>query len=98
MRMEKAVKIVTVHPYVERTYTDKNGESKVWKSKGFTIRHGSSQIYAEANGNVAEALKDFQPTDNLYIAYLTFKVREFNANDGSVRYSNEVSLDKLVEY
>lgn len=98
MRMEKVVKIVTVHQYQERTYTDKNGETKVWKSKGFTIRQGSSQIYAEANGSVAEALKDFLPTDNLYIAYLTFRVREYSGNDGVVRFANEVSLDKLVEY
>ena len=98
MRMEKVVKIIAVHQYAERTYTDKNGESKIWKTKGFILRQGSSQIYAEANGNVAEALKDFRPNDNLYIAYLTFKVREYNSNDGTVRFSNEVTLDKLVEY
>lgn len=98
MRMDKIVKIITVHPYQERTYTDKNGEQKVWKTKGFTFRHGKSQFYAEADGSVAEALKDFYPNeDREYVAYVTMRVREYTDGNGVVRVANEIRLDKLAE-
>ena len=96
--MDKIIKIITVHPYQERTYTDKNGEQKVWKSKGFTFKHGKSQFYAEADGNVAEALKDFYPNDGReYVAYVTMHVREYTDASGVKRFINEIRLDKLVD-
>ena len=90
------VKIVKVLPLVQRTYTDRNGQTQVFKSKGFLLSNGINNLYAEAIGNTAERYEqrtfDFSQH---HVADLNISVREYTDKDGVVRYSNEIQLTRL---
>ena len=90
------VKIKQVLPLQQRTYTDRNGQTQVFKSKGFLLTNGNNDVYAEAIGNTAERYEQrtFDFTQH-HVADLNIAVREYTDKDGVTRYSNEITLTRL---
>ncbi len=54
--MQQLVKIVEELPLHERSYTDQNGQQKVFVTKGFVVTDGVNKFCAEAVGDLARAL------------------------------------------
>lgn len=90
------VQIIKVWALEAREYIDRQGQKQVFKSKGFTVRVGEGTFYAEAIGDNAEALDklDIHPQDNAFIQ-VSLRAREYKAQSGVERVSNEVTIQQM---
>lgn len=90
------VQIIKVWALEAHEYTDRNGQSQVFRSKGFTMRMGEGTFYAEAIGDNAEALDklDIHPQDTASIQ-VSLRAREYKSQNGTERVSNEVTIQQM---
>lgn len=90
------VQIIKVWALEAREYTDRQGQRQVFKSKGFTLRMGEGTFYAEAVGDNAEALDklDIHPQDTAFVQ-VSLRAREYKAQSGVERVSNEVTIQQM---
>lgn len=90
------VQIIKVWTLAVHEYTDRNGKSQVFKSKGFTMQTGEGSFYAEAVGDNAEALDklDIHPQDTALIQ-VSLRAREYTSQNGTERVSNEVTIQQM---
>ncbi|MBQ7471025.1 MAG: hypothetical protein IJS97_01160 [Prevotella sp.] len=93
--MEKFVAIKQQFPCTEREYTTKDGEKKVFLSKGFILDDGIDSFYAEMVGDQARSCGNYD-TNVYHSAQCTMRCREWKDKDGHPHYSNEIVINKLV--
>lgn len=91
------VKILEVFPLQERQYTDRDGRSQSFKSKGFILMTTHGSLYAEAVQEwashwEAQNLKKNHVAD----VALSFRCREYKDANGVVRYSNELTITNMI--
>lgn len=92
------VKIVKVLPLSTRNYTDRQGQEKVFKSKGFILHDGKSSFYAEAVQETAESIEALNPkSGEVVCAHLTCRAREFTTDSAEVRYSNDITISNMMK-
>ena len=91
------IKFVKVLPLVKRDYTDRNGQSAVFRTKPFIIENESGKLYVEAIQEQADALEalDIHEGDCAF-AQISTTAREYKTTNGDVRYANEITLTKCV--
>lgn len=91
------IKFVKVLPLVKRDYTDRNGQSAVFRTKPFIIENESGKLYVEAIQEQADALEalDIHEGDCAFTQIST-TAREYKTSNGDVRYANEITLTKCV--
>lgn len=91
------IKFVKVLPLNRREYTDRNGQSAVFRTKPFIVANESGQIYVEAIQEQADALEalDIHEGDCAF-AQISTTAREYKTQSGDVRYANEITLTKCV--
>lgn len=91
------VKLVKVFPLVSRQYTDRQGQTQVFKSKGFIINAGDGNIYAEAIQETATAIEEILPKDGeCAFVQLAYAARTYKTAQGEERISNEVTIRQLI--
>lgn len=90
-------KIIKVFPMTSRQYTDRQGQSQVFKSKGFVLNAGDGNIYAEAIQETADQLNslDIKEGDCGFVQ-LTFVARSYKDSKGEERMSNEVTIRQML--
>lgn len=90
------VQIMKVWALEAHEYTDRNGQNQVFNSKGFTMRIGEGSFYAEAVGDNAKALDklDIHPQDTAFVQ-VSLRAREYKAQNGAERVSNEVTIQQM---
>ena len=91
------VKIVSVLPMTQRSYTDRQGRADVFKTKGFIFLHSTGEFYAEAIQKDAEALDsmDIKSGDIAFVSF-RFVCRNYKTAQGETRYSNEITLSNMI--
>lgn len=95
--MEKTVQIIQQGALVERPYQDRNGQTQMFSSMGFTLTDGVDTFYAEMQGDLARSYRDVHPdTSLLHRVQTQMSIREFKDKDGNSRYSNEIRIIKLM--
>lgn len=91
------VKIVKVFPFVAREYTNREGRTDLFKTKGFTFTDGQSTIFAEAVQQTAEYLESLQLVEgNVGNANFTFRARSYSDTKGAERNATEVTLNSFM--
>ena len=90
-------KIIKVFPMTSRQYTDRQGNSATFKTKGFILHNGSGTIYAEAVQENAENLDtlDIHENDCAFVQ-LASVARTYKDSKGNERYSNEFTITQMV--
>lgn len=93
--MEKILQIVQQHPISERAYTDRNNNQQVFASKGFILTDGIDTFYAEATGDYARSLGNYDQSV-FHTVQLQIGIREYKDKDGNSRYTNDIRIVKIV--
>lgn len=96
--MVEKMLINVVGNYIENNWQNpRTGETKVIKSFGLILQCGNNTFSAEAQDDVAVALKgmDLKP-DTPVLASLSFQAQR-SEKDGSVRYYQRVRIEKIVK-
>lgn len=93
--MEKLCKIIQDFGLVERPYTNKQGENKVFKSRTLKLYDGIDCFVADLVQEKAEA---YQPLDmdTYHAVQCQIGVREWADKDGVAHYSNEIIIRSIV--
>lgn len=88
--------LVQALPLVSREYTDRQGQSQIFKSKGFIFDDGQSTIYAEAVQEWAQRYEDY-PIENgsTVIIYPVCRCRSWEDNNKVTHYSNEFTIQNI---
>lgn len=91
------IKFVKVLPLNRREYTDRNGQSAVFRTKPFIVVNVDGQLYVEAIQELADSLEaqDIHEGDCAFVN-LSTTAREYKTQSGDVRYANEITLTKCV--
>lgn len=94
-----------IDPVSERVYTDRNGDSKVWRSRLFVIRNKFrknnrwriTDYPFEATGDVVDALNLISPGQEVIVNYAirSFEFQDFNGS-GETKYSVKLSAWNLI--
>ena len=79
--MEKTVVIVEQLPLSERNYTDRNGQTQVYASRGFILSDGIDTFYGEMSGDKARACKELDKSQ-LHRVQCQMQERSYNDKDG----------------
>lgn len=89
-------KIIKVWALEAHEYTDRNGRNQVFKSKGFTLQTSDGTFYAEVVGDNAEDIDklDIHPQDRAFVQ-VSLRAREYKAQNGTERVSNEVTIQQM---
>lgn len=90
-------KIISVFPLIVREYTDREGRTQTFKSKGYIFNDGKSEFYAEAVQEWAEhnEHQDYKILSSVAI-HPTIRCRKFNDKEGKERYSNEITITAIM--
>lgn len=89
-------KIQKVFQLASRQYTDRQGQTQVFKSKGFILRTGDGNIYAEAVQEQAEQLNslDIKEGDCAFVQ-LSSVARSYKTSNNEERWSNEFTIRQM---
>ena len=93
--MEKLVSIVQQLPLVERPYTDRQGQQQVFASRGFVLTDGVDTFYAEAVGDTARVMPQFDPAV-MHMVQCQLAIRDYDDKNGQKRWLTEVKIVKMV--
>lgn len=93
--MEKYVTILHQFPLQSRTYTDRDGQAKVFHSRGFHLTDGIDEFYAEIQGDGAAASGEFDPNATHRVQCF-LKARKYTDKNGAERFDNQVVITKLI--
>lgn len=93
--MEKTVVIVEQLPLSERNYTDRNGQTQVYASRGFILSDGIDTFYGEMSGDKARACKELDKSQ-LHRVQCQLQERSYNDKDGVLHHQTEVRILNLV--
>ena len=95
--MERFFQIKEQLPLRERSYTDQQGQQKVFVSMGFVLTDGINTVFAEAVGDMARAL-DQQKPDPQVVHLVEFELacREWQDSQNLRRFENSVRIIKMA--
>lgn len=93
--MEKLVSIQQQLPLVERQYTDRQGQPQVFASRGFVLSDGVDTFYAEAVGDMARSMPQYDPAV-MHHAQCQMSLREYEDKNGTKHWQTEVRIVKMV--
>lgn len=91
--MEKMLQIQELCPLTERTYTDKNGQPKVFASRGVVLTNGIDSFYAELTEDLARRT-DFKAGEMRYWR-IECTTRRYTDKNGVQRFSNEFYVRRV---
>lgn len=91
--MEKNFVIQKQFPLQERSYT-RNGQPAIMAVKTFILSDGIDTIYAEALGDFARALPNYEEGACVCVQ-LQLSCRDWKAQDGSTRYDNRAQIKAI---
>lgn len=90
------VQVLRVLDLATREYTDNQGVKQQFYSKGFLLHADFGQFYAEAVQETALSLDKAKIEAGMCgFARVYFSAREYNTQNGTARYSNDVTLSQL---
>lgn len=90
------VQVLKVLDLAEREFTDHQGVKQRFYSKGFLLQADFGQFYAEAIQETALSLDKAEIKPGMCgFARVYFSAREYSAQNGTARYSNDVTLAQL---
>lgn len=90
-------KLLKVFPLQSRSYTDRNGQPQVFKTKPFLLQHETGSIYAEATQDLAQRLEDEKVEVGMCaFVSVTSVAREYKTAKDETRYANEHTITNLV--
>lgn len=93
--MEKIVNILQQTPLQEHTYTDRNQQQQVFSTRGFLLTDGVDTFYAEAIGDLARSMPQFDPSI-FHIVQCQMTVKDYEDRNQQTRYRTEVRIIKMV--
>ena len=95
--MERIFHIKEQLPLRERSYTDQQGQQKVFVSTGFVLTDGINTVFAEAVGNMARALDQQKPNQQLpHLVDYELSCREWQDSQQQRRFENTVRITKMA--
>lgn len=90
-------KVIKVFPLDSREYTDRQGQSQVFKSKGFILHDGFSSFYAEAIQGDAESIEALNVPDSAIVSvHMICQAREYKTKNDAVKYANEFTIQRMM--
>lgn len=94
--MEKVVIIKEVGEYKERQYEGRNGQTEVFRSKGFVMQGGGEEFYGEMVGESASRNRDKEYSmQDIYVLRGSWKHRTWQTKEGENRHENWLVIDVL---
>ena len=95
--MERIFHIKEQLPLRERSYTDQQGQQKVFVSTGFVLTDGINTVFAEAVGDMARALNQQKPNQQLpHLVDYELSCREWQDSQQQRRFENTVRITKMA--
>ena len=95
--MERFFQIKEQLPLRERSYTDQQGQQKVFVSTGFVLTDGINTVFAEAVGDMARALDQQKPNQQLpHLVDYELSCREWQDSQQQRRFENTVRITKMA--
>ena len=95
--MERLLSIKEQLPLRERSYTDQQGQQKVFVSVGFLLTDGINTMFAEAVGDAARALDQQKPNqDVMHLVEYEIGCREWQDSQQQRRFENAVRITKMA--
>ena len=95
--MERFFQIKEQLPLRERSYTDQQGQQKVFVSKGFVLTDGINTVFAEAVGDMARALDQQKPNQQVpRLVDYELSCREWQDSQQQRRFENMVRITKMA--
>ena len=95
--MERIFHIKEQLPLRERSYTDQHGQQKVFVSTGFVLTDGINTVFAEAVGDMARALDQQKPNQQLpHLVDYELSCREWQDSQQQRRFENTVRITKMA--
>ena len=92
--MELYVTIVEQRELQSRPYTNLQGQSSMFHSRGFVLSNGIDDFYAEMTGEAALTCPVYD-TSVLHRLQATFRHRRYTDKNGQDRFDNLVYINKL---
>lgn len=91
------VKITKVFPMVSREYRTREGRTEIFYSKPFLFTDGRSSMFAEATMSTAQSLESLNLVEgNVGNLTLVCMAREYTDTKGTLRYSNELTVQSFM--
>ena len=96
--MERFFQIKEQLPLREHSYTDQQGQQKVFASTGFVLTDGINTVFAEAVGDMARALDGQQKPDPTVLHLVEYEVscREWKDSQQQRRFENSIRIVKMA--
>ena len=95
--MERIFHIKEQLPLRERSYTDQQGQQKVFVSTGFVLTDGINTVFAEAVGDMARALDQQKPNQQVpHLVDYELSCREWQDSQQQRRFENTVKITKMA--
>ena len=95
--MERIFHIKEQRPLRERSYTDQQGQQKVFVSTGFVLTDGINTVFAEAVGDMARALDQQKPNQQVpHLVDYELSCREWQDSQQQRRFENTVRITKMA--
>ena len=95
--MERFLSIKEQLPMRERSYTDQQGQQKVFVSVGFLLTDGINTMFAEAVGDMARALDQQKPDQGvMHLVEYELSCREWQDSQQQRRFENTVRITKMA--
>jgi hypothetical protein len=95
--MERIFHIKEQLPLRERSYTDQQGQQKVFVSTGFVLTDGINTVFAEAVGDMARALDQQKPNQQVpHLVDYELSCREWQDSQQQRRFENTVRITKMA--
>ena len=95
--MERFFQIKEQLPLRERSYTDQQGQQKVFVSTGFVLTDGINTVFAEAVGDMARALDQQKPNQQVpHLVDYELSCREWQDSQQQRRFENTVRITKMA--
>ena len=95
--MERFFQIKEQLPLREHSYTDQQGQQKVFVSTGFVLTDGINTVFAEAVGDMARALDQQKPNQQLpHLVDYELSCREWQDSQQQRRFENMVRITKMA--
>jgi hypothetical protein len=96
-KMERFFQIKEQLPLRERSYTDQQGQQKVFVSTGFVLTDGINTVFAEAVGDMARALDQQKPNQQVpHLVDYELSCREWQDSQQQRRFENMVRITKMA--
>ena len=95
--MERIFQIKEQLPLRERSYTDQQGQQKVFVSTGFVLTDGINTVFAEAVGDMARVLDQQKPNQQVpHLVDYELSCREWQDSQQQRRFENTVRITKMA--